>query len=778
MVTFQQPTNEALKAMSPKRVHVIYDAHGEPIDLRAAAIERSSREAARLKSFDLGAATQQGYADRSVSQQLRDPVSAHWWLAAACLAMQMVTSQVPLVVMREKPDPTTSRTRRFGLNRRSTQRFLRDAPLRRRSAWARGAEPFPDHELSRLLERPNEWQSGSALVGMTAMNLLIHGEFVWVYTDVDGIPMDWGSNPEAVWPMQRSAMTPIRRDRHRGPIIGYEFQAPDWWPSSARKVAVTREQVTEFRVSSMADPTKGFDRLRPLYALMEIDILNANNDRSILRAGGVPSSVFETATPKSAEEMRAFEAQAKEILSTAGGALFLPYGLSYRTVQQTGSDLGSIAQGDRSREATLGVTMTPPSQLGKTDTVNYATSLSQRAVFIESNVIPMLSLIETALDGTLLYPEGDDTFAGFDYSGVDALRAGVADKVGLAAQLAGPVLRMPPRDALALAGVDAPEYAGDDAVLVSPVLAPIEAVIDPLDSGDGGGADELAADPSDDSDPAADPDEDPTDEPKARQPIWHLKAKKRFKWDEWLALHRTPEKLTREGYVGWVAKARKETLAALDAQTRSWSKADPPADLSKIIPDEGALKRDLVKRMRQPWAEALEKIYSWTESETGIAVIEIDDERLLAAIARREQVVGDKTPKRLRANLRKALETAVREGETVQEIRDRVETVYRISASSSRALTIARTNVVGLMNDVRDQMFEAAGFETESWLDSKDEATRASHRQFGEAGSKPRGFNFLEVVSRASEGRLEFPGDSRAPAKEVVNCRCAKVVDA
>ena len=78
------------------------------------------------------------------------------------------------------------------------------------------------------------------------------------------------------------------------------------------------------------------------------------------------------------------------------------------------------------------------------------------------------------------------------------------------------------------------------------------------------------------------------------------------------------------------------------------------------------------------------------------------------------------------------------------------------------------------MSNVRHEMFALQGFEKLEWVTAGDEHVRPDHEEFGAAGAKKLGFDYMTLVEGGS-GSLKMPGDPEAPANQVVNCRCIQI---
>jgi HK97 family phage portal protein len=117
--------------------------------------------------------------------------------------------------------------------------------------------------------------------------------------------------------------------------------------------------------------------------------------------------------------------------------------------------------------------------------------------------------------------------------------------------------------------------------------------------------------------------------------------------------------------------------------------------------------------------------------------------------------------------LRATLTEGAFAGEGISELRQRVQHVFEV-ASSSRAETIARTEVVGSSNKANLAAYELSGVvDGKEWLAVRDGNTRPEHRDLD--GQRV----WLHARFVASSGdSAEHPGGFADPAMSI-NCRCA-----
>lgn len=130
------------------------------------------------------------------------------------------------------------------------------------------------------------------------------------------------------------------------------------------------------------------------------------------------------------------------------------------------------------------------------------------------------------------------------------------------------------------------------------------------------------------------------------------------------------------------------------------------------------------------------------------------------------------TPDTVFRQIAESIRQGTEQGESVDELRDRVEHLLSINNTgtwTNRAATVARTESAGAYNAA---ILEAAKIQQniqdkplhQAWLSTIDKRTRRTHA----AADGQR----VELGHKFSVGRAElrFPGDPRGPAAEVINC--------
>ena len=709
-----------------------------------------------------------------VERRARDPFGAHVWVFAAAAMTSTVAGQAPFTVYREKPEVTGQRVARAkangspwqgprsGLARRAVQRHLAGGVSLKRLSM-KAAEPDYDHPAMELMLRPNPLQSGVQLQQVTDLWLILEGEAFWVMTDDEGNPPAAGQAPTRIWPIPPRCFVPMHENGRFGEVIGWWYQPPSWMPNATAgnvKIPLGLSEVLHFKTANPSNSVRGLSRLYGAADSVATDLDARAHNRSLVRNNSVPKGAFTTDAPIDLKQLKEFltnwEQQHKGP-DNSGRIGLLTHGVKYQAFGLSPEKLEYLGQLQWHRDEILAAMNVPPSLLGQTEYTNYATQLGQNRNFWELTVLPMLRLKESTIDGSpLFFGETDNVFGAYDLSGIEALRAGIEEKAVTAERLCGETLHMPPSAAYEVVGLDAPEYVGDDVAFVGPMVRPV--------------ADALEGPPPAPAPAPAEPAKSMAPAGRVRMSAKARATKNKNRWAAFIQVQAPHEAAMRKAYRRWVAEQRRQTLERFDQA--AGLKAEI-IDLVAVLPDPDEGGNRLGEFVRPTFTKATEDIYGFTLDDIGIATFEVDDTRIQDFWRTRERVFKRTIPTTARTNLFNALTEGVSAGETVQQLRQRVGQVYDVAGSHFKTLQVARTETAGLMNGVRDTMFEAQGFQLHEWVSAGDEATRSDHRAFDGIGAKPRGFNFLEVV--AGSGVLRHPGDPDGPAGQVINCRCLAV---
>ena len=217
--------------------------------------------------------------------------------------------------------------------------------------------------------------------------------------------------------------------------------------------------------------------------------------------------------------------------------------------------------------------------------------------------------------------------------------------------------------------------------------------------------------------------------------------------------------------------ARAETLSKLEAnfEARSAEGDITKAGALDLIFDIGRFIANFTSGLAEVSTQAIETAGQelW-EDELGR---DPDDDPLTMASAEVLTVVQGRQNHLSGAGVdiwnevRDEIGNAIEDGSTLDEITDRVRTSFN-GISSTRARTIAVTEVTAAYEGGRQLTLREAGVEYKEWLTSGDGRVRASHEAADGQTVK------IDEEFRIGDARLLYPGVAGGPAAEVINCRC------
>lgn len=104
----------------------------------------------------------------------------------------------------------------------------------------------------------------------------------------------------------------------------------------------------------------------------------------------------------------------------------------------------------------------------------------------------------------------------------------------------------------------------------------------------------------------------------------------------------------------------------------------------------------------------------------------------------------------------------------MQELASKLSDLYD-GFNETRALLIARTETNGIVNGAEMLVYEQAEVDNLAWITTLDPVTRPDHREVNGIEVK-RGQSW--IVGGES---MRFPGDPRASAAQICNCRCTTI---
>ena len=708
-----------------------------------------------------------------------DPFGTHAWVYAGAMAIALNLSQAPFLVFEETDEETQRREAkaiergkppraRAGRHRTAVQRHLLTMVRAANFYQLRALEPADDHELAPVFRNPNDLQSGRELWQVTAMWMALAGEAFWILTGPDMARLGPSETPTHIWALAPRLFEPWIRNNV---LVGWQFSG-----STSRShrlfnsISLDLHEVVQFKFPNPHDPLRGFSPLSPVANGISTDLAIEQHNRALLENNAEPGGIFMAEEAMEPDEEEKFRNDWNERhqgprnrrrIEILTGIKFVPTAFGPE-------DMQFQEQRRWNREEVLAVMGVPKSVVAVTEDLNFAIQRSQDFNFWDKRLLPMIRIFEDTVDQTVFFKETDNVVGAFDLSAVEALREGTSAKIEQAKELASPPLHVPPEVAYKIVGLAVPEYEGSDKAFVPPALVPAENVTAEDDEGENGDAQFFN---------------------QSRKPRTANKprrvARSLNRWRQLMEEVQIPsERKFRRAWRQWVRERRDIALGAIDDLANEASLSPLSAfALAKQSPEEIEALLEELEEMRGALRSRVRPVYSGASALTidsavegelgGVATFETDDPRILQVMDDAEKLLVNSTSDTLRNQVLRAVRMGVQENETIGEIRARVARVFDIAASSSKTLQVARTASASLMNATRNAVFGLSGIESSIWQTAGDEVVREDHVAFGNAGAHDAGFNWLDVVGKA--GILEYPTDPRAPAEQVINCRCVEI---
>lgn len=183
-------------------------------------------------------------------------------------------------------------------------------------------------------------------------------------------------------------------------------------------------------------------------------------------------------------------------------------------------------------------------------------------------------------------------------------------------------------------------------------------------------------------------------------------------------------------------------------------------NLGNIIFDSAAFKGDLLETlgavMHQTIAQA-----------SGGDAFATAPQAALDFIKGRQNKLAE-TADAIHASVKEQIEAGGREGDTLNELTKRIESVFE-GVGSGRAKTIARTETSAAFGFSQQDAMGRAGIAQKQWLCSGLPNVRPAHR-----AANGQTVALEEPFIVAGE-ELDYPGDDNGSPENVINCRCVSI---
>ena len=623
----------------------------------------------------------------------------------------------------------------------------------------------PNSPLARMLgaeppDGPCPGLGASELWYAAVRDYLVAGRFGWEIELA-------GDKIAALWPLTAAALNPVPTKSGTSWFSGFEYGR------SGEEVNLPTDRVFYVWHPSGNDYRQPESALRAASLPVSVSIMQARYDYSFLKNDARPATIIVTEEFEDEDSYRAFQAQWNSEyagVDNAGKSAFLEAkgsgdqgvkgAVDVHVVGITPRDMQARERASaRQKEIAiaLGVPWSRLDASGRT----FDNASQEDEIFWRQTLLPLITRLQNAVNVQLAPRLGTD-FGWFDLSEVPVLQKKSVDPttaaVGAPSMVQGQLMTI--NEARADYGLE-PIPGGDRLMTAEEVQALHQSAPPTQMGGPEGETREPAVEPP----PAAkapassitrtEPVVPEGDHADRRARIWRVTdGKMKALERQW---NRSMTKLflrqQRSVLARLDAKRGRTLVRTGDVRASTGEVFDPQHWLNETLDDVAALYEAVTAaggtRVSDLFGLAFDIEAPWAQDFIQ---------------ARANQLAGQVTDTTYRA-IQDALAAGIGEGESIPELSARIKAVFDV-ATSSRATTIARTEVVSAFNG--SAMLTASSYGADvvagqEWIATNDARTRDEHAQRdGE----------IVGIGEMFSGGLAYPGDPSGDPADTVNCRC------
>jgi HK97 family phage portal protein len=590
-----------------------------------------------------------------------------------------------------------------------------------------------EHALLSLLQRPNPQQGQAKFIETAIAFLMLAGNS---YIERVGPK---GGAPRELYTLRPDRVLVIKGN-HINPIGGYEYQV------DGMKKTFEPELILHLRHFHPLDDWYGLSPIQA--AARSIDQNNESKawNVALLQNGARPSGALVTEQNFTDDQFNRVKGEVEEKYASAknaGKPMVLEGGLDWKQIAMNAVDMDWLeGQKLSAREIAIAFGV-PPELIGDSTSKTYSNYQEARQAFYMETVLPLMDWLRDEFNNWLTPLFGDRLYLDYDRDEIEAIQEDRAS-VWMRAITAVEKGVLTPNEAREVMGYEA-HPAGDRL------------------------GDELNNEGED---------EPSNDEPKSLEwKAFNLRSdeQKTAYWEAFERLRKlwedaTKEQISRlfEKEAGAVVRAAKQSptragivdqaTAAIDV--KAWETLFK-AIYTGVMEDFGertirGLKSDgLMEVKAEEEPEELEpfSFSIWlTEALAFVA----------STVAEKVSQVTETT----KNQIKEAVSIGLQEGESIEEIAERIDALYLDHIIPDRSVTIARTETLSASNAGSRYAAKATGLPLrKEWIATRDKRTRPSHRLLD---------GQIKMMDERYSNGLMFPGDPTGPPSEVIQCRCAE----
>ena len=593
------------------------------------------------------------------------------------------------------------------------------------------------------------------------------GECFWVLEGRNKGVED-GEIPTEIWPMSNRGWKAVINKRTRLPE---KWILSTWIEGVEHKQEFAPEQIIRFRRYNPYDAIKGTSPYDALKRELEQDhhasLFNTAYFKNGAQIGGYAFFDRRMTPDQRKDFLQMLEGRHRGSNKAwrpavfEGGVKFEESKANHRTMQF--KELREWV-----REACFITYRVPKSILGIGSYDTKATALTETRNFWETNLLPQVQYMEDLLASDLFRlsrTEGQGIFGMFDLSTVPALREDLSEKTNVAktmVEIGYPLNEVNER--LELGMEDQPWgdvwYKPNGTTdITKPEPEPDPAADAPKDRPAG-------AEANPDDEEASDKSDFTAMRIAGASAYWRSLVTRLFGPGE-----EAFEKKLR----GYLFSLRNHQLQRIDTVG-----GDPPS-AEALAFELASWQEEMTKRLAPVYSKVFAAAYEQVTEELALLdgkgvkrAVEGDPDvkAIVDLLSRRVR----RTVKTIRNHTIEQMYDVISKGGTRDDVKKAVKGAFQRYATRGKAQVIARSEASATINQARDLAFRRRGVTEWEWITAADERVRETHVIYGEGGAHRTGFNWATLSGFGGDDSaaytLEFPTDPRAPASEVIGCRC------
>jgi len=552
-----------------------------------------------------------------------------------------------------------------------------------------------------------------------------------------------GNEPSGLFPLQPDNVY-VMPDKD-GLVDHYEQDV------QGKRVKLAAEDVIHIKRFDIESIQYGMSKVKAIYSEVMTDYYAKRWNLEDFRHGVTHSGFLTPTHDMTSEEMQELVKQYNEQRIAAGyhGVMAMPQALDFKQISQSRTDMGYHELLDFNQQTTLGLNGVPPMHAGILQFANYANSKTQTKLLWTDGAMPILFIIENALNHQFLwkyYDQDRGHILKFNLSNVEALQEDKKEKAQI--------------DVLYVRGG-----------IKTPNEVRVELGLEEIDGG------ESLRSPSGTS---GEPQEPNPEQERAIQAM----IKKGMDPDEasmnykrWRK-HDVSVTNYENGYIRilnqYFSRQLNRVLRNIKDETKGllsplfiYTKATKPEEIAPVFDMDSENKtleviiadyaRRVIKESGQRTIEDLVVGVNFNMYDPEVLMI-IDE------FSNRSKYINQKTWEDIQNILKRNYE----EGQTLENITKEIKGLYNQDYKKWRAKRIAQTELNGVVNEGGLEAHKQAGVDYVKWLCSYLPNSRKAHvHAHGQMIDISKGDKFV-----IGGEMMKCPGDPSASAGNVVNCHC------